>query len=161
MGCVVWCAEMLCPEGRKALRLIASGEEGELMRCRFVQFCEPADGCAHGLFPADLLVFARSTGTDTFQRLAQARRRVDLHDPGRAFGAKNPLVHRVVTVAFDIGDFAVLHVHVDPAAAGAHVACGLADLVRDLGGCVDVRLLEWHLASSLLHLCEDRWAQYA
>ena len=65
-----------------------------------------------------------------------------LHDARAALGAKHALVHRMVLVAFDIGDLAVLHMHVDPAAAGTHVAGRPAHLVRDLGRCIKLRLIE-------------------
>ena len=47
---------------------------------------------------------------------------------------------RMVAVALDIGDLALLHMHVDAAATGAHVAGGLANLVRDLGRQIKRRL---------------------
>src|SRR5690606_23607968 len=65
-------------------------------------------------------------------------RRIVLHDPRGALGAEHALVHRVVAVSFDVADAAVLQAHVDAAAAGAHVAGGLLDLVRDLRRRVDL-----------------------
>ena len=47
----------------------------------------------------------------------------------------------MITVAFDIGDMAIFHVNVDPAAAGAHVAGRLTNFVGHLGGCIDKRLI--------------------
>ena len=55
-----------------------------------------------------------------------------LHDPGGTFGTKNTLVDGMVLVSLDIFDLAILHMHVDAAAAGAHVAGRLADFVRNL-----------------------------
>src|SRR5690606_414958 len=46
-------------------------------------------------------------------------------------GAEDALVDRVVAVALDIADAALLQMHVDAAAAGAHIAGGPPDLVRD------------------------------
>ena len=68
-----------------------------------------------------------------------------LHDAGRSLGAKNTLVHRMVTVALDITDLAIAHMHIDAATAGAHVACGLPDLVTNGGGGIDI----WFDAHSL------------
>ncbi len=69
-----------------------------------------------------------------------------LHDPGAALGAEDAAVHGMVAVALDIGDLPgavglILHVDVDAAAAGAHVAGRLADFVGDLGGEVQDRLV--------------------
>src|SRR6056297_894995 len=50
----------------------------------------------------------------------------------------------MVAVALDIGDLALLHVHVDAAAAGAHVARRLAHPVRDLRGRVEFGLMASH-----------------
>ena len=54
-----------------------------------------------------------------------------LHNASRAFGAKHTLIHRVVLIAFEILDLAVLHVNIDPATAGTHVTCGAADFVAN------------------------------
>jgi hypothetical protein len=59
-----------------------------------------------------------------------------LHDPRRALAADHALVDRVVAVAVDVAHLGplprhVAQMHVDPAAAGAHVAGGLRDTVRD------------------------------
>ena len=69
--------------------------------------------------------------------LSQPRRRVVLHDPGRALGAQHALVDRVRGVALDVADAAVLQPHLDAAAAGAHVAGGGLDLVAGRGRRVD------------------------
>jgi len=50
----------------------------------------------------------------------------------------------MVFVAFDIGDFAFFHMHVDPAAAGTHVTSGLADFVRDFRRQIEVWFVEGH-----------------
>ena len=63
-----------------------------------------------------------------------------LHDPGRSLGTENALVHRMVAVALDVADLAVTKMNIDAAAAGAHVAGRLPDLVTDMGGGVDLRL---------------------
>ena len=53
-----------------------------------------------------------------------------LHDAGAALGAKHAAIDRMVAVALDVADLAAGDMHVDPAAAGAHVAGRLADFVR-------------------------------
>ena len=54
-----------------------------------------------------------------------------LHDPGGTLGTQNTLVDRMVAIAFDVADLAVLQVHIDTATAGAHVAGGLADFITN------------------------------
>src|SRR3546814_3013310 len=90
---------------------------------------------------SDLL--AAAPFADAQQGLAEPGRRVVLHDAGRALGTEHALVHRMVGIALQIADLAVLEVDVDAAAAGAHVAGGLLDLVGNFRAGVDV------LASSL------------
>src|SRR5437868_13040824 len=63
-----------------------------------------------------------------------------LHDPGRALAADHAMIDRVARVALDVADAAVLQMHFDAAAAGAHVAGGVFDLVGDFRRGVD-RLL--------------------
>ncbi len=136
---VVRRAEALRPVAREALALVAAGEERQLRRVGLAQRLHPRDREVERLVPADFLELARSARADTAQRRAQAGRRGVLHDPGAALGAKDATIDRVVAVAVDIGDFAVLQVHVDATAAGAHVAGRLPDLVRNRRRCVDDR----------------------
>ena len=138
-------AEILRPEAGEGLALIPAGKEGKLRRVFLAQGRQPTGGDIERLVPADLLELARAARADALQRRPQARGRVDLHDPGAALGTEHALVHRMVAVALDIGHLAVLHVHVDPAAAGAHVARGLPHLVRHLGRGIDSRLVKAHL----------------
>ena len=70
-----------------------------------------------------------------------------MHDASRAFGAEHTLVDGVIAVALDIGDFAFLHVDVDPTATGAHVAGRLPDLVRNFGREIDLWLVHVRLLS--------------
>jgi len=53
----------------------------------------------------------------------------------------------MVSVAFDIGNFAFLHVDVDPTAAGAHVAGRFADLIGDFGREINLWLVHVRLLS--------------
>ena len=137
--------ELLCPPAGEALALIAARKEGELFRCRVAQGFEPRNGCFERFVPGNLFELARTAGANTLQRRAQAGGRGVLHDARRALCTQNAAIDRVVPVAFDVGDLfrtigGLFHVHVDAAAAGAHVASGLADFVRDLRRRVDLRL---------------------
>ena len=154
VGRVVRGAIGLCPEAGKALRLVAPGEKRQLFRGGIADRFEPGGRLLQGLVPRDFLELPRPARACPPQWIAQAGRRVDLHDPGRAFGAEHTLVDRVIAVALDIGDFlfavgARLQMYVDPAAAGAHVAGGLFDFVRDMGREVDCRLIHQGLCGCL------------
>ena len=131
VGRVVGRAESLAPEAGEALRLVAAGEKSQLFRGCIADRLEPADGDLERLVPGDFFEFTRPARADPLERRAQPRGGGVLHDPRRAFAAEHALVDRVVAVALDVDDLFALHVHVDAAAAGAHVAGGLADLVGD------------------------------
>ena len=128
---VVRRAEALRPKAREALRLVAPGEEGKLFRRRLTDRFQPADGNVQRLIPGNLLERARPARADALQRCAKPRRRGHLHDPRSALGAEDALVHGMVAVALDIGDAPGFQMDIDPAAAGAHVAGGLAHLIRN------------------------------
>ena len=127
---VVRGAVLLRPPAGEGLALVAAGEEGELLRVLVAQGRQPVGGDAERLVPADLLELARAARAGAAQRRAQARGREVLHDAGGALGAEDAAVDRVVAVALDVAHLAAGQVHVDAAAAGAHVARRLADLVR-------------------------------
>jgi hypothetical protein len=63
----------------------------------------------------------------TQQRLGQARGRILLHDARCALGTDHALVERVIGIAVDVADLAVLQMHANAAATGAHVAGGDLD----------------------------------
>ena len=128
---VVGRAKRLRPPRGEGLRLVAPGEEGEAARLGRADRGEPFRRQRQRLVPCDLAEPARPARPVAQQGRAEAGGRGRLHDPGRALGAKHAPVHRMVAVALDIGEAAVLEVDVDAAAAGAHVAGGLAHLVRD------------------------------
>jgi hypothetical protein len=54
-----------------------------------------------------------------------------LHDAGAALAADHAAIDRMVLVAVDVADLAILDVHIDAAAAGAHVAGRLGDCVTN------------------------------
>ena len=130
-------AELLRPPAGQRLRLIAPGEEGELGGVLLAHGTQPRDGGLQRLVPGDLLELARAARPCSPQRPHQPAGRIMLHDPGAALGADHAAVDRVVAVALDIADQrrtvrAVPQVHVDAAAAGAHIAGGAPYLVRHM-----------------------------
>ena len=130
MSGIVGRAELLRPPAGQRLALVASGEEGELARVGFADVAQPFGGQRHRLVPFDLLEIAGAALAHPQQRLGQPRRRVVVHDAGRALAAQHALVHRMGLVALDVANAAILQMHLDAATAGAHVAGGRLDLVR-------------------------------
>ena len=63
-----------------------------------------------------------------------------LHNARRTFGAQNSLVYGVVTISFDIADFIVSDVYIDPTPASTHVASGLLDFITNFGAVFYLRL---------------------
>src|SRR5438046_10719620 len=61
-----------------------------------------------------------------------------LHDARGALAADNAAINRVPRIALDKSDAAVLQVHFDAAAAGAHVAGRVFDLVGDARRGIDL-----------------------
>src|SRR5215468_10315401 len=129
MGGIVGRAELLCPPAGQGLALIAAGEEGELAWVGLPDLAEPVDRCGERVVPGNRLELAGAAWADAPERRRQPRRRVVVHDPCRSLGAQHALVDRMRSVALDVADAAVAQVHVDPAAAGTHVAGRLLHLV--------------------------------
>ena len=102
---------------------------------------EPSGRGVERLVPFDLAKFAAAARTDAQQRLGQPRRRIVLHDAGGAFGAQHAVVHRMPAIAFDVADAAVAQADFDAAAAGAHVAGGVLDLIGDRRALGDRRIV--------------------
>jgi hypothetical protein len=92
----------------KDWRLVAAGEEGEAFGGGVAQGLQPGDGGGERLVPGDLLERAGAARADAAERRLEAGGRGDLLDACRALGAEDALVHRVVAVAFDVGDAALL-----------------------------------------------------
>ena len=141
------------PPACQRLALVAAGEEGELFRIGFADIAEPFGRERERFLPFDLDEFALAALADALQRLAQARRRIVLHDAGRALAAQDALVDRMVLVALDVADLAVLHVHLDAAAAGAHVTGRVFHLVGDFRRKLDHGVFEHILAVPVLRMC--------
>ena len=120
-------AELLRPPAGERLRLVAAGEEGQLVGIARADRREPGRGDLHRFVPADFLELALAALADAQQRARQARRRVMLHQPGRALGAQHAAVHRVIGIALDVADPPFERPHPDAAAARAHVAGGGVD----------------------------------
>src|SRR5262245_57188159 len=125
------------PPARQGLALVAAGEEGEPSRIRATRLAEPLGREPQSLLPRDLLEVAGAAFANAQQRRLQPRRRVVLHDAGRALAAQHTPVYGMIAVALDVADLAVLQEHADAAAAGTHVAGGCLDLVG--GGARQVR----------------------
>ena len=131
---VVRGAELLRPPAGQRLALVAAGEEGEALGVLLAHRLEPVRRDPERLGPGDLAELAGAARADAAQRPLQAGGREVLHDAGGALGAEHAAVDRVVAVALDVANAGPLHVDVDAAAAGAHVAGGLADRVGGHGG---------------------------
>jgi hypothetical protein len=144
MGRVIGGAELARPPGGQRLALIAAGEKGEALGIMCANFAQPIDGNSHRLVPADLLELAGSSRADPQQGRGEAGRRILGHDPGGALGAEHALVYWMVAIALDIADPAILQMHLDPAAAGAHVAGRAFDLVGYGAGELDLFLGRRH-----------------
>jgi hypothetical protein len=114
------------------LRLVAAGEEGELLRVGPADVPEALGGDGERFLPFDLAKLAGAPRSAAQHGLSQPRRAVMLHDAGAALAAEHAAIDRVVLVAADVADLAVAYVHVDAAAAGAHVAGRLGDPVGDM-----------------------------
>ncbi len=140
VGGIVGGAESLRPPAGQRLRLVPPGEEGKLLGRRLAQRLHPRNRQRKRLIPADRLESARSARPDPLQRVLQPAGRGDLHDAAGALGAEHALVHRVIAVALNIAYAARAQMHVDAAAAGAHVAGGLAHLIRNGGRQRNMRL---------------------
>ena len=142
-------AEHLREIAGERLRLVAAGEEGKAVRVGRADMGEPLGCDRERLFPLDLVEFAGAARADALQRLAQPRWRQRAHDPGRALAAQHAAVDRVVAVALDIAQRAVLQMDFDAAAAGAHVAGGIGDLIADRLRILDHVAGHWYLIFNL------------
>ena len=130
-------AEHLREIAGERLGLVAAGEEGEAVRIGRADAREPLGRDRERLFPFDLDKLARAARADALQRLAQPGRRQHAHDAGRALGAEHAAIDRMVAIALDIAKRAVFQMDLDAAAAGAHVAGRVGDLIADRLGIVD------------------------
>jgi hypothetical protein len=68
-----------------------------------------------------------------------------LHDAGRTLGAQHTAVHGMIGIALDVAQLAITQMHLDAAAAGAHVTGGVLDFVRNFGRGVNAFLLQRHV----------------
>jgi hypothetical protein len=125
--------ELLRPPAGQRLRLVAAGEEGQLVRVARADRRQPRGGDLERFVPADLAELAAAALAHPQQRPRQPRRRVVLHDPGRALGAEHAAIDRVLGIALDVADPSVRQPNLDAAAARAHVARGRLDLVSGRG----------------------------
>ena len=158
MGRIIRRAELLRPPSGQRLTLVTTGEEGELLRIACADIAEPFLRNGQRLVPLDFLELGLAALADPLQRLLQPRRRIMLHDPGRALAAQHALVDRVVAVALDVANLAVLQVHLDAATAGAHVAGRGLDLVVHRRRQIDCRFSRCQRA--LPRVCRDHGLLY-
>ena len=122
-------AELLRPPGGQRLRLVATGEECQFIGIAAADVAKPLRRKCQGLVPLDFAELAGTALTRAQQRLAQSRGRIMLLDPGRTLGADHAAIDRVLRIAIDVADAAVLQVHADAATACAHVTRRRLDLV--------------------------------
>ena len=127
---IVGRAELAREQSRQGLHLVAAGEQRKLLRVGGTDLLQPLLEQRQRLVPLDRheLTVTALAARLAQQRLGQPRRRVLLHDAGRTLGADHALVERVIGVALDVAHLAVAQMHADAAAAGAHVAGGVANL---------------------------------
>ena len=143
----VRCTELLRPQTGQRLHLVAPGKERELFRIAGANLRQSLGQKIECVIPLDLDEFtgaALRSGL-AHQRFAQLRRRILLHDPGGAFGAKDTLVDRMIAVALDKPDPVVLERDFDAAPARTHVARRVLDLLL----CVILELLMGAIAVSV------------
>lgn len=133
-------AELLRPPAGQGLRLVAPGEKGELIGVALADVAQPLRGEAERLFPFDLAKLAGAALARAAGVCSGAR--VMLLDAGRTLGADHAAVDRMLRIAVDVADLAVLQVHADATPARAHVARGGLDLVA--GGRVQGKGSVWH-----------------
>src|SRR5690606_29618660 len=120
-GGVVGRAELLSPEAGQGLRLVPAREESELSGIARPHLAKPFRRGFQRLVPRNLAEFARAARACPDERRPQPRRRVVLHDAGGTLGAEHAAIDRMVAIALDIADLAVLEMDIDPATARAHV----------------------------------------
>src|SRR6185312_16399734 len=144
-------AERLRPPAGQRLGLVAAGEERELVRIAVADVAEPFRRELERLVPFDFAELALAALADAQQRLRKPRRRVVLHDAGRTLRADHAAVDRMLRVAVDVADAAVLEMHADAAAAGAHVAGRGLDAVAGRLVEIEVGVRHGWTASGILH----------
>jgi len=115
-------AELGRPPAGERLALVAAGEEGELAGVLSADLAEPLCRDRQRLVPLDLDEFAPASLADSFQRLSEPRRRDLLHDAGRALGAEDAIVDRMIRIALDMRHVPVANRYRNAASTGAHVA---------------------------------------
>src|SRR6516165_3984500 len=126
-------SELGCPKAGQRLALVAAGEECEFFRVAFADRRQPSDSGSDRLVPLDFAELSGAAFPDPSERLSQFCRGALLHDAGSALATDHAAVDRMVAVAFDVTDAAVLEMNFDPAAAGAHIAGRALDLVGQPG----------------------------
>ena len=129
MGGEIRGAELRRPITGQRLALVAAGKEGKLFGVGGADRRQPFDRGRDRLVPLDLAELARAALADALQRFAQLCRRVLLHDARGTLAADHAAIDRVMAIALNVPDPAILQMDFDPAAAGAHITGGVFDLV--------------------------------
>ncbi len=111
-----------CEVARERLRLVTSREQREAIRVGGADRGEPIRGDPQGLVPGNRLELAGASDAGAPQRRGEPCRRDRSHDTGGPFAAEHPSVDRMVAIALDVAELAVLQMYLDAATAGAHVA---------------------------------------
>ena len=124
-------AELRRPKTCQRLGLVAPGEEGQALWVCFTDLLQRAGGNFHRLIPGNLGVLAGTARPHPLQRGLQARGAILRHDAGAALAAEHALIHRMIGIAFNIADPAILQMHANPTTAGAHIAGGGLHRVAD------------------------------
>ena len=124
-------AELRRPKTCQRLGLVAPGEEGQALRVCFTHLLQRIRGDFHRLIPGNLGIFARTARPHPLQRCLQARGAILRHDAGAALAAEHALIHRMIGIAFNIANAAILQMNANAAATGAHIAGGGLHLIAD------------------------------
>ena len=79
-----------------------------------------------------------------------------MHDARRTLGTQHAAIHRMIGITLDIAQGAILQMHLDAAAAGAHIAGGVFHFVADGGRQVDFLGVAGHDPQIPIRLTPDR-----
>src|SRR4029077_17838039 len=110
-------SELSSPIAGQGLALITAGEKGEPFGILATDCRQPFDRRRDCLLPLDFAKLAGPAFAHSLERLSQLCRRTLLHDAGSALAADYPSVDRMVAVAFDVTNVAILQMNFDPATA--------------------------------------------
>ncbi|OIQ70942.1 hypothetical protein GALL_474420 [mine drainage metagenome] len=124
MRCIVGRAELAGEQAGERLHLVAPGEQRELSRIGGAQMPQTVFEQLQRVVPGDRLELPLPAFASRLapQGMGQPRRGHLFHDARRALGANHAPVEGMVGIAFDEPHLTVAQMHLDAAAAGAHIA---------------------------------------